>query len=335
MRTHKFYQITRYLAVFMILFSGTVMWLVVAAQEDDGADDEFVPATIELTGAIISIEEMIITVSGLPVDISAIDLDEELSVGLVVFIEGIINEEGIIIAASLTIVDESADTPELPETPGTDVIPVSDEMDTVISIEGPIQNININIITIYNFNITVAPENPVLNLIQIGDVVRIQGGIGRDGAIVAVVVNTVVQSENVAPDASVSVQGPIEWIEGNMIVVNGITVQLDPDDPLLATLEIGNFIDVQGNFVIVNNTYVLIVVNVIVINNTYIGVPPYCYWHGMGGMGHWHCDGYWLYSPNYWYCEWRAMGMGMGMGQWECVNPAPGMGMGMGMGMGN
>lgn len=305
MNTRKFYPITLWLAVFILMFSGVI------AQEGDESDEETLDATIELTGSISRIDSSIVIVSGLPIDISGITVDGELSVGLVVSVSGVINEEGIIIAEVLTIIGEPTPTPvpEVTETPAPETTPEPVDPDTIIIIQGPVQNININIITIYNMDITVAPQNPILNLIEIGDMVRIEGFIGANGVIAATLINTLTSSENTTPGASVGIQGPIESIDGNIIVVNGITVQLDPNDPLLPTLVVGNFIDVQGNFVIINNVYVLSVVNIIIINNTYIGVPANCWWHGMGGMGHWHCDG---------------MGMGMGMEA-----------MGMGMGMGN
>jgi hypothetical protein len=107
----------------------------------------------------------------------------------------------------------------------------------------------------------------------------------------------------------VGLEGPVESINGNIIVVNGISVELDANDPLLQTVQVNNFVSVQGNFQNRGNIYVLVVVNVTIINDVTIN-DNNCWSHegmGMGmGMGHWHCDG-----------------MGMGMG---------GRGMGMGMG---
>lgn len=303
MNTRKFYPITLWLAVFILMFSGVI------AQEGDESGEETSEAAIDLTGSISRIDGSIVIVSGLPIDISGITVDEELSVGLVVSVSGVINEEGIIIAQALTIIGEPTPVPEVTETPEPETTPEPVDPDTIIVIQGPVQNININIITIYNIDVTVEPQNPILSLIEIGDMVRIEGFIGTTGVITATLINTLTGSESTTPGASVGIQGPIERIDGNRIVVNGITVQLDPNDPLLPTLVVGNFIDVQGNFVVVNNVYVLSVVNFVIINNAYIGVPASCWWHGMGGMGHWHCDG---------------MGMGMGMEA-----------MGMGMGMGN
>lgn len=339
MRTYRLYPIALWLAAFAVLFSGLAanIWLL-NAQDEDEEDEEFVPASIEITGAILSIDGTTIIVSGLLVDTSGAAVEGTLTVGLVVTVNGVINEEGIILAERIVPVGQATPTPDATPAPTPVVTPSpTPNPDTIIVIEGPVENININIITIYNINIIVAPDNPILTFINIGDVIRVEGAIGEGGTITAIVINTIIGIENAAPGATVSVQGPVESINGNIIVVNGITIQLDPNDPLLVDLEIGNFIDVQGNFIIINNTYVLVVVNVVIINNTYVGVPPYCAWYGMGmGMGHWRCDTYWIYPPDYWYCEWRGMGMGMGMGmgRFECRNPAPGMGMGMGMGMG-
>jgi hypothetical protein len=57
-------------------------------------------------------------------------------------------------------------TPESTAQPGAPVI---------IVIEGPVQAINVNIITIYNINIQLADNDPNLKIIQVGDIVRIEG----------------------------------------------------------------------------------------------------------------------------------------------------------------
>ncbi len=57
-------------------------------------------------------------------------------------------------------------TPESTAQPGAPVI---------IVIEGPVQAINVNIITIYNINIQLADDDPNLKIIQIGDIVHIEG----------------------------------------------------------------------------------------------------------------------------------------------------------------
>ncbi len=66
--------------------------------------------------------------------------------------------------ATLEVTPEA--TPEATAQPGTPVI---------IVIEGPVQAININIITIYNINIQLADNDPNLKIIQVGDLVHIEG----------------------------------------------------------------------------------------------------------------------------------------------------------------
>ncbi len=65
--------------------------------------------------------------------------------------------------ATLEITPEA--TPESTAQPGS----------IIIIIEGPVQAININIITIYNINIELDPNDPLLLVIQIGDIVHIEG----------------------------------------------------------------------------------------------------------------------------------------------------------------
>lgn len=66
--------------------------------------------------------------------------------------------------ATLEVTPEA--TPESTAQPGTPVI---------IVIEGPVQAINVNIITIYNINIQLADNDPNLKIIQVGDIVHIEG----------------------------------------------------------------------------------------------------------------------------------------------------------------
>jgi hypothetical protein len=159
-------------------------------------------------------------------------------------------------------------------------------------------NIVTNIITIYDFDIEVEPTHPMLNIIDIGDVVHMEGVFGNSGVIVANLISNVF---NNTTDATASLDGPIEAINGDVVIVNGIPVQFSPDDPQLATLKVGDFLSVQGNFEDNGATIVLVIVNVTIINNVIINGNPFCWYHEGGmGMGHWHCDG---------------MGMGgMGMG---------------------
>jgi hypothetical protein len=191
----------------------------------------------------------------------------------------------------------------------------------VVNIEGPVTSIVNNIVTIYGFNIEVAPQHPILQVIDVGDIVRVQGVLDSDGTLTANVVSNIPDATSInGSTATVGLDGPVEAINGNTIVVNSIPVQLAPNDPLLQTIQVGNFVSVQGNFQTIDTTIVLAVVNIAIVNNTIIQSD--CWYHvDAMGMGHWHCDG-----------------MGMGMGEPDGMGMGEPDGMGMGddaMGMGS
>ncbi|MBZ0278785.1 MAG: hypothetical protein K8I60_21750 [Anaerolineae bacterium] len=76
-------------------------------------------------------------------------------------------------------------TPEATDEP-------DDDLQITIIIEGPVQSVNINIITIYNINIEVEPDDPILTVIQVGDVIRVEGNVAQRGdTIVIVVINLI------------------------------------------------------------------------------------------------------------------------------------------------
>lgn len=177
--------------------------------------------------------------------------------------------------------------------------------ETVVVIEGPVQSFDNTSITIFDVSIQVTPGHPILNMISVGDTVRVEGVLTEDNMLTATVIDNILNGET--GDATVGLDGPIEVIEENTITINSIEVVLDPADPILQTLSIGDFLSVEGNFEIRDNEYVLVVVTREIITPATIGAPPNCYYHDTGmGMGHWHCDGM------------GAMGMGgmeaMGMG---------------------
>jgi hypothetical protein len=61
-----------------------------------------------------------------------------------------------------------------------------------IIIEGPVEAINVNVIVIYGFNIEVDENDPLLLVIQIGDVVRIEGNIGPSTGSTIVIIAVVI-----------------------------------------------------------------------------------------------------------------------------------------------
>ena len=61
-----------------------------------------------------------------------------------------------------------------------------------IVIEGPVQNININIITIYDIDIEINPDDPLLTVIQLGDHIHIEGNMQDQGDTIIIVAVTII-----------------------------------------------------------------------------------------------------------------------------------------------
>ncbi len=220
----------------------------------------------------------------------------------------------------------------------------------LVIIEGQVSDIEGDQITINGFTIQVAPDHPILKMIEVGDNLHVEGDLGAQGLIVPTVISNLPETSVNTTNTPVTVglDGPVDAINGNTVTVNGIAVQFAPDDPVLKTLQVGNFVSVQGNFSGSGTAIILVVVNVTVFNNITLinnncwfdpgpdpamgmedpamAVPP-----AMGmedpGMGHWHCDGMGAPPP-------PPAGMGApAMG--APPPPPPAMGMedpGMGMG---
>jgi hypothetical protein len=195
------------LLVIALLFSLIVTTIPPAAhaQGPDGSQLQF-------TGTVEDMDGSVITVSGLQVDISLITITvEDLAVGMTVTVTGTF-EENVVVAAVVIIIATGPDQPDSPsdgsppdgsppdgdseEVPPDGSIPGDDsdgsENDPVIVIEGPVQSININIITIFNIDIEIDPADPILTELHIGDYVRIAGDTHFEGGTVVVIAVNVV-----------------------------------------------------------------------------------------------------------------------------------------------
>ena len=76
-----------------------------------------------------------------------------------------------------------------------------DDGGITIVIEGPVQEININIITIYNIDIELDNDDPNLTIIQLGDIVRIEGDTNDfNGTIIIVAVTVVIVNVDINID---------------------------------------------------------------------------------------------------------------------------------------
>lgn len=148
--------------------------------------------------------------------------------------------------------------------------------DRLVTIEGPVNSITNHVITIYGFQIEVEPEHPILQIIDVGNVLRVEGVLNDSGVVLAAVVSNLPDAAAPAADnrATVGLDGPVEAIDGNILVVNSISVQLAPNDSLLQTVQPGSFVSVQDNFRTSNVGIVLVVVNIAIVIN--ISVESNC-----------------------------------------------------------
>ncbi len=135
-----------------------------------------------------------------------------------------------------------------------------------VLIKGPVQAINVNIVTIANLDVILDLDDPVLENLIIGDVISIEGNIFQVGAestvIIIPVVVTRLDVEIIVP--IITLQGPVENINGTIVTVYGIDMQLAAGGPLLNDLQIGDTIIVNGNVFPTGQTFVVIVVIIII-----------------------------------------------------------------------
>jgi hypothetical protein len=98
-------------------------------------------------------------------------------------------EEPHVNTATVSAIDDGAtvtDTDQAHFTGGGEKLPV------VIVIEGPVEEINVNIIVIYGMEIELDPNDPILIALKIGDWVRCEGSASDDGGVTIIIAVTVV-----------------------------------------------------------------------------------------------------------------------------------------------
>jgi len=157
--------------------------------------------------------------------------------------------------------------------------------ETIIVVEGPVRAIQGNRVTIYDLTIQTAVDDPMLTIIRVGDMAHIKGTQDKTGAITALEVSNVIGAS--AGSGTALVDGRVQVINGDVLTINGIKVQLPPNDLRLKTIRVGDFLSVNGDFQRQGTTVVLIVVNLVIINDAEVDIYLNCRKHeGMGmGMG--------------------------------------------------
>lgn len=168
----------------------------------------------------------------------------------------------------------------------------------LVTIEGPVQSIGGNAITISGINIQISPDDPVWADLQVGDVVRVQANsVEQDDdtvilvAVVVIIVTDVPTPEatpdatpdvtpDVTPEATpdpddddlpitIVIEGPVQAININIITIYNINIQVDADDPILTVIQIGDIVRIEGNIADDDDdstTIVVVAVTIIIIN---------------------------------------------------------------------
>jgi hypothetical protein len=80
---------------------------------------------------------------------------------------------------------------------------------TLIVLEGPVQSINVNVITVFDVQLQVNPDDPILANLHIGDNVHVEGRMVQDGDVFIVVVVNITRIDVAAPPSNPPNAGPL------------------------------------------------------------------------------------------------------------------------------
>ncbi|MBZ0299159.1 MAG: hypothetical protein K8J31_05440, partial [Anaerolineae bacterium] len=72
--------------------------------------------------------------------------------------------------------------------------------------------------------------------------------------------------EEVEQPVIIIIEGPVEAINVNIITIFNLHIEVDPNDPILLTLKVGDYIHVEGTPTSEGDTIVIVAVNITIIN---------------------------------------------------------------------
>jgi len=109
------------------------------------------------------------------------------------------------VVPSPTVIQIVTDDPAEPTSEVTVISPSTATLEPVIIVEGPVEAIEENIVTIYGIDIVLNPDDPLLAVIQVGDVLYIEADYAEDETqIVAVTAEPVGDEVEVNPETGES-----------------------------------------------------------------------------------------------------------------------------------
>lgn len=68
------------------------------------------------------------------------------------------------------------------------------------------------------------------------------------------------------PVGSLVIEGPIQAINGSAIVIYGITIQLDPANPLIPTLQVNDTLHIEGQIEVAGNSVIVIAITIVLVD---------------------------------------------------------------------
>jgi hypothetical protein len=139
-------------------------------------------------------------------------------------------------------------TPTVPSDLSLSPSPTESGASSVVVVEGPIARVNGSRITVYSFEIEVAPQAVMPEMLAVGDVVHVEGSLAPNGVVVASTVERFVSVRTDGVAGAATLNGRVESIDENLLVVNRVMVRFVPHDPILQRLEVGDTVEIWGNF---------------------------------------------------------------------------------------
>jgi hypothetical protein len=221
---------------------------------------------VRFAGQIEAVNGTTLVLSALSINIGQASIDSALQPGASVVVEGVLMEDGSIVAQTVTLygpapavaspvlMPTATFTPVFVIVPPPTLIPIMtftpappaapSPQERLAVMLGPVDAVERSSITMYGTVIQVDPDNPVVQALRVGDVVRVEGGY-VNGTIVAVSISRI-DGDN-SNSTAVVVEGEVRRVRDHDIRVGNTDIQL-PDNGNFPDVERGDSVRVEGYY---------------------------------------------------------------------------------------
>ena len=134
-----------------------------------------------------------------------------------------------------------------------------------IVIEGPIQAITANVLTVANVDFALDANDPLLATLQVGTVVQVTSHVGATTDLAGLHADSVVVTGSNIISPIITLQGPVQAVNVNIVTIFSLNIQFNPDAPILTTLNPGDVLEVSGNILTISGTNIIIPAQVVII----------------------------------------------------------------------